>query len=54
MGGGRLREAVTHAIIDLQYTANVPYTSARQLQLFLKYLYSSTMTPGTGILFPLI
>ena len=57
MGGGRLREVVAHGdltvLIDLHYMVHVSCTSAGQLQFF-KYLYSSTMTPSTGVLFLLI
>ena len=57
MGGGHLREVVAHGdstvLIDLHYTVHVSCTSAGQLQFF-KYLYSSTMTPSTGVLFLLI
>ena len=54
MGSGRLQDVVAHegstVLIDLHFMVNVSCTSAGQLQFF-KYLYSSTMTPGTGVLF---
>ena len=57
MGSGRLQDVVAHegstVLIDLHFMVNVSCTSAGQLQFF-KYLYSSTMTPGTGVLFLLI
>ena len=53
MGSGRPQEVVAHegstVLIDLHFMVNISCTSAGQIQFF-KYLYSSTMTPGTGVL----